>query len=492
MKNLPTIDSLIPHSMEANSDDRAFKRALTIFKEASYRVPAYNDFLNKYKIKADKIKTKSDFSQVPLVDKVNYISQYGIEDLSWDGVLASTKYISTSSGSTGLPFYWPRGDNQDTVVGMIFHNLYENIFGTKNNHTLCVNSFALGTWIAGFELYNATKWSAHNGSKIALVTPGIDRVEAINQIKKLAHGFKRIILAGYPPFVKDIIELGNISGINWSELDVRLLTGGEAFSEMWREYVLKMIGKEPDDVASLINMYGMSETGVVGHETPTSVILRRTLRNLNNNKKLPVYNHEMSIYQYYPTARYFEVARDNSLILTSNAGLPLVRYDTRDVGGILHFGDVMNEAGNELFAQAKKSNVNVMRWQLPFVYLYGRKDLSVSLYALKIYVENIKRALEDLLISSKLSGLFIMSVKETSKFNQRLRITIELSRGRMPSKALHKIISRLVVIKLCEVNSEYRKLYASVGARALPKIKLLKYGEINTAPGRKHKWIKRH
>ncbi len=488
--SLPPLAPLTPHIAEANSDALGFERALKIFHEAARRVPAYKNFLEKHNIRPEDIKTKSDFSQVPLVDKVNYISQYSLEDLSWDGVLDEAKCISTSSGSTGAPFYWPRGERQEQVTGMIFQYVYESIFGAKDHSTLCVDSFALGTWIAGLELYNATRWSTNQGSKIVIITPGIDQAEVLNQIKKLSRGFKRIILAGYPPFVKDSIESGTASGINWSTMDIRLLTGGEAFSETWRERVLHMIGKKPDDLESLIAMYGMAETGVVGHETPLSIHVRRLLRNMKiSDPALPEYHDDIAIYQYYPTARYFEVADDHSLILTSDAGLPLVRYDTRDVGGIVSFETITSRIRSLL--PTITEHVDISTWQLPFIYLYGRKDFSVSFYALKIYVENIKRALEHPTISHLVSGLSTMDVEHTSTLDQSLHIIIELSRGSTPNAALHKTISQVVVNTLREVNSEYNKLYTSIGERALPTIELVPYGKIDTIPGRKHKWIKR-
>lgn len=486
----PPIDYLTPHSTDANSERRAFKRALNLFHEAARRVPAYRDFLSKTKIKHDAIRTKSDFARIPIVDKNNYISQYRLEDLSWDGVLTSAKYISTSSGSTGTPFFWPRGHNQDITVGMIFQRLYENIFGTKDGSTLCANSFALGTWIAGLEFYNATKWAADRGNRIVMITPGIDKTEAVNEIKKLASSFRRVVITGYPPFVKDIIELGKASGVEWKRLDVRLLTGGEAISETWRDYVLAMIGKK-DNLASIINVYGMAESGVVAHETPVSIIFRRILREMSRiDTTLPDHDKIMGLYQYYPTARYFEVVSEDSLVLTANAGLPLIRYNTRDRGGILDFSEVMHQGGDRVIRAARKHHVDLKKWRLPFVYLYGRKDLSVSFYALNVYVENIKYALEPLFVASRLSGLFVMRVEHMANLDQRLEITIELSRGHAPSAVLNKSIAKLVASRLCQVNTEYAKLFSAIGSRALPKIRLVRYGEIQTIPGRKHKWVK--
>lgn len=488
---LSPISSLDPASRTANTEQSGFIRALKLFHEASERVPAYKDFLKKAKIRPANVRSRSDFLQVPLTDKVNYIGNYSLEQMSWDGTLAKARYISTSSGSTGTPFFWPRGLDQDEVVGTIFKNIYERIFDSKHGGTLFVDSFALGTWIAGLEFYNATKKVADFGSNVVTVTPGIDKSEAINQIKKLAPLFHKVVLGGYPPFVKDIIEHGTISGIDWQSLDLRLFFAGESVSDSWRDKVTALIGKQGSPSAA-VNVYGMAEAGVVAHDTPAAVLLRKALKDVAGaDTALPESDKVLGMYQYYPTARFFEVVGNASLVLSANAGLPLIRYDTRDSGGILSHADVMDVCGSQLSLAAKQHHVDLKKWRLPFVYLHGRKDLSISLYALNIYVENVKHALENSKLFSHLSGLFTMGVEHTENLDQQFSVTVELSRGAEPSATLADALMHEIVVSLRKLNTEYAKLHSVVGERALPKITLVRNGEIQTVPGRKHKWVKR-
>jgi phenylacetate-CoA ligase len=489
--NRSQVVNLHPHNLIANSEKRGFDRAIKLFRETAKHVPAYRHFLKRHKVVPSKIKTQAEFTKIPQTTRSNYISKYSIEELSWNGSLDSARYISSSSGSTGLPLYWSRGQRQDQLVSPIFQRIYEDMFGTKNGNTLYVNSFALGTWIAGLEHFNATKWTAERGSNIVITTPGIEKELAIDTIKRLASPFERIVLAGYPPFVKDIIELGDESGIDWTQWDTRLLTGGEAFSETWRDRILKLIGQE-DNLSSFINMFGMAETGIVAHETPLSILLRRLLRGSVKDDGHVSYSKEvMGLYQYYPTTRYYEMVGKDSLIMTADTGFPLIRYSTRDRGGLLDRKQVTREMGTQLIEEANSHNIDLRKWQMPFVYLFGRKDLSVSLYALNIYVENIKQAFEDFSVSSYLSGLFIMSVEYNTHMDQRLLIVLELSRGVDPSPALKRKLTLWLIEQLCRLNIEYARLYASVGKRAVPHIKLVRNGKIHTTPGRKHRWIKR-
>src|SRR6185312_16052816 len=236
-----------------------------------------------------------------------YITQYSIEELSWDGNLETAKYISTSSGSTGVPFFWPRGRRQDIVVGTMMRNVFEKIYSSKKGSTLFVDSFALGTWIAGLEFYNAAKWTADRGSNIVNVTPGIDRAEAINLIKKLSPSFDRVVLGGYPPFVKDILEHGAAAGIDWSKVDMYILVAGEAVSELWKRRILEKIGK-PGDVHALVNVYGMADSGVVANDSPLCSLLRMA-READPSilPNIPQFSEVTGLYQFNPMYRYFEV-----------------------------------------------------------------------------------------------------------------------------------------------------------------------------------------
>ncbi len=469
---------------------RGFAAALHLFHEAARRVPAYRRFLKAHRIRPESVRTKGDFDQVPLIDKNNYVSQNSLEDMSWDGTLDAARYVSTSSGSTGIPYFWPRGSAQDVIVGSIMRKVHEDIFDSKRGSTLFVDSFALGTWIAGLEFYNAARWTADAGNKIVIATPGIDKLEAINQIKRLSSSFSRVVLGGYPPFLKDIIEQGAISGIVWKDIDVRLLFAGEAVSEFWRDRVLELIGKRNDYFAS-VNVYGMADIGVVAHDTPLSCLVRRHLPDVRDNE-IPASSEVLGMYQYDPLRRYFQVVGESSIVITANAGLPLIRYDTRDSGGVLGREAALERMPDGFKEAARQHGIDVHSWKIPFVYLHGRKDLSISLYALNIYVENIKHSLERSAFNHLLSGLFIMQVGHTENLDQQFQITIELGRNSEPSEALCESLTKEIVSNLCTLNSEYAKLHSVVGARAVPKVTLVRYGEIETIPGRKHKWVKRN
>lgn len=457
---------------------RAFGRALHLFHEASRRVPAYRNFLTKAGINPNLINAPEDYRQVPPTDKQNYINQYSLAERSWEGELEAS-YISTSSGSTGEPFFWPRGKLQDRVMEKIFRPVYEDIFDTGHRRTLLLISFGFGTWIAGFELYNATKSVADRGNLITLTTPSIDKAEVLRQIQRLSPDFEQVILAGYPPFVKDILDSGRTQGVDWTKVPLKLLTAGEAIGETWRRHMLQTLDKS-GSLSHVINYYGMAETGTVAHETPFSVLVRPFM---------PA--SAAGMYQYRPSLRFFESGTEDTLLLTSPAGLPLIRYNTRDRGGLMTYSQVLRLGGAKLQAAISEKDLDVKPWRLPFVYLYGRRDLSASLYSVLVYPENVKAGLEDPALYNEVTGMFIMETKHRRNQDQFLEVRVELAQSAAPTTALRRKITEKLRAALRAGNSEYNRLYAAIGKRAELVVKLEQHGQLPYQPGRKHKWVKR-
>ena len=111
------------------------KRSLALFHEAAQRVPAYKDFLKKNHVDPKKVKTWDDFQQqVPIMSKKNYLRQYPLEKLCWDGSLNKPLVFTATSGSTGEPFYFCRQqqlDWQSSIIHEIF--LQNSSYGAKKS-----------------------------------------------------------------------------------------------------------------------------------------------------------------------------------------------------------------------------------------------------------------------------------------------------------------------------------------------------------------------
>jgi phenylacetate-CoA ligase len=453
-------------------------------------VPAYQQFLAHHDVNPATIRTMDDFRQLPVMDKTNYLRKYPLTELCWDGTLAGSRMISVSSGSTGQPFFWPRGVEQDHEGAWLHERIYRDIFEVQEIPTLLVICFSMGTWIAGSHTTSSTMELIEHGLPLNIVTPGIEKAEAIKAIKHLAPHYKQIILAGYPPLTKDIIDEGRLEGINWRSFRTRFLWAGEAISEEWRSYVLRRVGSK-DAFHDGLNIFGSADAAMLGHETPVSILARRLynrrpamLERQFNTAILP------SLAQYYPERRFFESV-DDELVFSARAGIPLLRYNIHDTGGVMSYDELTRPIAKSFAAGLERHGIAAERWQLPFVYLRGRKDFTTTIYGVNIYPENIRAALMDARLRSKVTGKFTMATGNESDMAQYIEFNIELARQVKPSPELQQKAEAVIVAKLVQLNAEFRRLYAAVQQKATPRINLISWGQSDHfAVGVKHRWVK--
>lgn len=472
-------------------------RALSLFKAMSERVPAYRDFLKTNDVNPSKIKSIKDFAKLPPLDKDNYLRKYPREALCWDGEFKHNSWtISTTSGSTGKPFYFPRQNSQDWQYAVTAELYLRNNFDIQNNSTLYIVAFPMGAWIGGVFTYEAIKIVADSGRyNLSVITPGIHKQEIIEAVKQLGGNFDQIIIGSYAPFLKDILDDGADAGIVWSDYKLGFVFSAEGFNETFRNYVIKKTGlKNP--LKDTLNHYGTVDMGTMAHETPLSVMLRReAIKNpavfrtlFSKEDKLPTYC------QYNPALFYFEQAGDN-LYCSAYSGIPLVRYDLKDSGGVATLEQTkkaLKHQGYNLYEALKKAEIENKVWNLPFVYVYERNDFSVSFYAFQVYPETIRRALQEDMLEDVITGKFTMSVDYDESGQQVLEINIELKAGQEESETLHHKVKSAIVETLLAESSEYRETHVMYGARVYPRTVFWPYEDATYfKPGTKQKWVKK-
>ncbi|MEK7650490.1 MAG: hypothetical protein AAB364_01305 [Patescibacteria group bacterium] len=405
-----------------------------------------------------------------MTDKASYINKFRPESLLFKGKVPPM--ISASSGSSGQPNFWFRDDKQEEVGGEIHRIILDKIFDiNKKDSTLVVICFSMGVWIAGSYTLSSFRYTARKGYSLSVISPGIDKEDTLNILKNLAPRFKNLILAGYPPFIMDVINDAAKEGIELKNRKIKIITSGDKFSEKWRSDLLAMLN-EKDMNASLIGIYGSADAGILGHETPLSIFLRReTLANKALGQELfgdrvgPI----PALVQYYPSEVNFETV-SNELVLTTKTAMPLMRYNIHDTGRTLNYAEIKNILDkHNLTKKAVKFGLNY--WKLPLLILSGRTDVAVTFYALNIYPENIKSSIEDPRITKFLTGNYSAFSKTSEKSKtERLYIKLELANPKINGKKIHRLVTNVLVEKLSELNIEYRKLRSAIGKKALPVV----------------------
>jgi phenylacetate-CoA ligase len=466
-----------------------------IWQEAVRDIPAYRNFLHKNSINVRKIKTPADLSLVPITSKNSYLRAFPVAQLCKHGTLAHSLVFTSTSGSTGEPYYFPRFEKLDTEYALLVeYYLAQNKFSLKGP-TLVVICFGMGVWIGGLITYQAfEKASRDNGYPISIITPGTHKEEILNCLTKLAPNFLQTILIGYPPFIKDIIDEALDQKINLGKLNLRLMFAAESFSENFRDYLGKK-AKISNVYRDTLNIYGSADMGAMAWETGISILIKRVIA---KDKKLqreifPSASRVPTLAQYNPHFIIFEAVEENILVTASNA-LPLVKYAIGDHGGSISFKEInkkFKQHGYDLKAMAKKTGL-VSIPELPFVYVYERSDFSTKLYGAIIFPEYIKAALERSEIEKYLTGKFTMFTLHDKKHNQFLEVNVELKKNTRVPKDLENKISKVILQELISRSTENANNAKLLGDRMKPKIKLWSNGNPKYfKTGIKQKWVQK-
>ncbi|HEX5430091.1 MAG TPA: hypothetical protein VFX17_03395 [Patescibacteria group bacterium] len=471
--------------------------ALQLFTNASKRVPAYKDFLKKNNINPGKIKTFQDFQNIPPVSKKNYLRQYELKDLLWDGNFKKPLVFTSTTGSTGEPFYFPRSHALDKQYSFLAELFLEHGYRDKQKGpTLIIVVFGMGVWIGGLLTYQAFEIAGRRGDyPISLITPGINKDQIFAILKKLAPQFKQTIIAGYPPFVKDIVDSALDIGIDLKKLNLRLLFAAESFSEKFRDHLTLSAGIRNAELDTL-NIYGTADIGAMAWETPTAIFTRRQATENQDvfRKIFGTIRKTPTLAQYNPNFITFE-APNGDILLSGDNSIPLVRYEIGDRGRTMSFNDVKEVFQSEgldyldLFNKAKLSGYI---YQLPFVYVYERSDFSVVLSGANIYPEEIKEALISKKLKQVFTGKFTMEIGYTHRFHETLTINLELKPNQKSSKQLSRLALSVITETLLEKNSEFHAIHTGKVKGSTPIIKLWPYESPNYfKPGIKQKWVKK-
>lgn len=470
--------------------------ALQLFRAASKKVPAYMDFLKKNKVNPNKIRTIDDFKSLPLTNKKNFLKKYPLEKLVWDGSLKKPLTFTSTSGSTGVPYYFPRQEKLDWQYSILAELFLENNSLKQKGPVLLIIGFGMGVWIGGLITYKAFEIAGiRNEYPISILTPGINKTEIFNALKRLASNYTQIILTGYPPFIKDIVDQAPSHGINLKRLNVRLLFAAEAFPEKFRDYIIKKAGIK-NTYLDALNIYGSADIGAMAFETPTSIMIRRIVdRNPDIFKEIFSQTpRTLTLAQFNPLFVNFEEVK-GEIVLTGDNALPLVRYSIGDRGGVFSYNEVISKLkkfGIDIKKEIRLARLQDNIYKLPFVYVYERSDFSTTIYGLQIYPEMIRRALYNRTIIQYLTGKFTMITKFDQKHNQYLEINLELKKNKKLTAPKIKRVHKNIVSGLIKNSSEFRELYHYLKKRV--PIKLVFWPSEHPKyfkPDIKQKWVEK-
>src|ERR1700747_1705672 len=131
------------------------------------QVPAYRHFLAVHGIDSP----PADFHLLPVMDKTNYIGSYSIEERCLGGrFLGRGVAIDESSGSSGTPYDWVRGEAERSHTQQILARVLEQMVDSKPR--LAINAFSMGAWATGQNMAQALE----KHSTVKSTGPDLDKV----------------------------------------------------------------------------------------------------------------------------------------------------------------------------------------------------------------------------------------------------------------------------------------------------------------------------
>lgn len=456
-------------------------RAISTARRAAQRVPAYAKHLAAHGKNLEELTDREHFEDLPPVTKDEYVKANDLADLVWDGDLGRAGAWSASSGSSGEPTFWPRAQVARDDAAQAHDRIFTESFDTRAVTTLVIDAFAMGTWIGGTYTYSAVQDLESRGHLVNVVTPGIDVDVVLQCLDHLGAGFDQVILAGYPPVIKDVLDAtsSNLSRVG-------LLLAGEGISEAMRDYFLNRIDAydRPERVCLI---YGTADAGLMGHETPETIAIRRAARPGSelagvlfgsDDKLIPTF------VEYDPERRYAEVDDDGLLYFTVDTALPLIRYRLGDRGELYSGEQLAKLLRNGGYADLAAP----LNPRGAFLILRDRIDVAATFYGANIYAEHFKPAMLVPEVVQEVSGRFTVSVVEDADLRPQLQVYVEA----MGSDIADDLDARLVTAcrtALSEYNTEYRRLLAQYGADVDPRVRVVPRGDQSSQPRIKQKWI---
>ena len=229
---------------------------------------------------------------------------------------------------------------------------------------------------------------------------------------------------------------------------------------------------------------------MLGNETPLSIAIRRFLaanppaaRELFGESRLP------TLVQYDPWSRYFEV-QNGQLLFSGDNGIPLVRYNILDTGGLASYAEMLAFCASHGFdpLTALSDRERGAR-ELPFAWVFGRSDFTVSYFGANIFPENITVGLEQADVAGWVTGKFVLQVEEDADRNRHLAVVVELAPNTASDEAKRDLIASSILTHLVRLNSEFAN-YVPAAYRQI-RVSLAPHGHpAHFPPGVKHRYTR--
>jgi phenylacetate-CoA ligase len=441
------------------TDRLSAARALATARHAARHVPAYRELLHERGLDPNGI---GSLDELPETDKASYVDRWSLRERCLGGrIPLRGATIDESSGSTGTPYNWVRSAEERRHVRRMISFFARYTFGDEP--LVVLNAFSMGAWATGL----TTAIALEGNGLVKATGPQVEKI--LGTMRELGPGY-RYLIVGYPPFLKLLLDEGDALGFRWGDYQMHALMGGEGNSEALRDYLLRRF-------RSVYSGYGATDVEIgLAAETPVCVALRRLAAErpeiaealFGESGRSPM------VFQYNPLLHHVEVNTAGELLftVTRDATLsPKVRYNVHDEGGVIREDDLRRRLApfGVKLEELVPDGPRLVR--MPFLFVFGRKDSTVSVMGANIYPGDIEAGLlaDPTLAADVLS--FRLSLHEAAPGETRPLIDVQLARGE-PSAALSGSLGAAVEAQLSAQNRDYQEAVREHPALMVPIVRL--------------------
>lgn len=303
----------------------------------------------------------------------------------------------------------------------------------------------------------------------ALMTRYRDKL--LQMTERLDREKQQVIVAGYPPFLKDLADYARSQGHRFEDFSAVGVVGGQAISEAMRDQLIQ------HGFSHVYSSYGASDLDInLGVEGDDEILVRKAIEShpglarelYGDHKGLPM------VFHYDPMNYHVEVDDEDELIFTAtrtDRSSPRVRYDLGDKGRVYASSDVQALLAKYGIFHKPKTN-------LPLMFVWGR-DSTVVFNGANLAFTELERAVTN---NNALEPIVLKKAfytYEDASCQEKLEIWLELNEGEaLPGEQDATEHTKVLLKTLASLNQDFRYQLEHLEAGTdLPVVRFFKRGE---------------
>ncbi|MFN2607927.1 MAG: phenylacetate--CoA ligase family protein [Acidimicrobiales bacterium] len=452
-------------------------------RRAMRTVPAYRALVAAAGAPAPARTAAAWLAGLPVTTKRSYVDRWSLAERCQHGRIPATGcQLDESAGSSGVPYTWVRSRRELADVHRSLALLARHLLPEPDGRPVVVlNAFSMGAWATG------TNVSAALTAVGTVKSCGPDVDKVLGTVALLGAG-PTYVVCGYPPFLRTLVEAAPARDLDLSAHRLYGFVGGEGMTEAARDRLERTF-------TQVWSAYGASDLDIgVACETPVSIWLRRqaaarpelALALFGRTDRLPM------VFQYDPCDYHVTTVRSpagaEELVVTVSRPLlsPRVRYDVGDEGGTVPYAAALRACRA---AGLDPSEADARPFTLPFLFVHGRADQTLSYLGANLYPEDVGAAVAGHPAADRL-GAFCMELAEVGDGDVRPLVHVEADDP--GDRALAAGLAAAVRDHLASVSADYRTALAESAAAGDVRVRLWEQGTGPFVPNRsriKHRHV---